>query len=157
MNARWVSVVTFWMQLVMMNLKKMFDREVIIHLRKETEKVVLLQVKDLMQIFVKFRTEKISLHVSFEGYWHVNQQKYFGAIVSKGTNWKFMVSWQKSNLPYFTNSKDSFQVLKVVHDFWKKYYLQKYEVHVFSPSLVVHKRMYHSKCLRKQGIRITFM
>ena len=56
------------MQLVMMNLKKMFDREVIIHLRKETEKVVLLQVKDLMQIFVKFRTEKISLHVSFEGY-----------------------------------------------------------------------------------------
>ena len=52
------------MQLVTMNLKKMFDREVIIHLKKETEKIVLLQVKDFMQIFVKFRTEEISLHVS---------------------------------------------------------------------------------------------
>ena len=87
-----------------MNLKKMFDREVIIHLKKETEKIVLLQVKDFMQIFVKFRTEEISLHVSlpftkrlFGGYWHVHQQKYFGAIVSKGTNWKFMVPWQKVN------------------------------------------------------------
>ena len=48
----------------MVCLKKMFKGEIIFHFKKETEKIVFLQVKGLIQIIAKFRTEKIFLHVS---------------------------------------------------------------------------------------------
>ena len=76
-------------------LKKMFNGEIIFHFKKETEKIVLLQMKGLIQIIAKFRTEKISLHVS-----HHPQNillrgmKYCApsvAILSKVTNCKLMV------------------------------------------------------------------
>ena len=38
--------------------------EIIFHFKKETEKIVLLQVKGLIQIIIKFRTGKISVDVS---------------------------------------------------------------------------------------------
>ena len=42
----------------MLNSKKMFNGEIIFHFKKDTRKVVLLQVKGLIQITVKFRAEK---------------------------------------------------------------------------------------------------
>ena len=77
-----------------MYLKKMFDGEIIFHLKKETEKIVSLQVKGLIQIIDKFRTEKISLHVSLslpqniilKGIDILCTNNHCVAILSKGTN-----------------------------------------------------------------------
>ena len=79
------------MQSVMMCLMKMFEGEIIFHFKKETEKIVLLQMKGLIQIIGKFKTEKVSLHVSLSFTKHPFQgHKIFCtmcvAIVSKVTN-----------------------------------------------------------------------
>ena len=62
MNACWVSVLSkFYMQSVMVFLitRKIFNGNIIIvHLKNDAEKVVLLQVKGVMQIIVKFRAGK---------------------------------------------------------------------------------------------------
>ena len=42
----------------------MFNGEIIFHFKKETENIVLLQMKGLTQIIDKFRTKKVSLHIS---------------------------------------------------------------------------------------------
>ena len=73
----------------------------------ETEKIVLLQVKGLLQTIVKFRAEKIFLQVSvfhqtsfrsWEARYIVHDIYYHvAAILYTGTNWKFMFSWRKVN------------------------------------------------------------
>ena len=75
----------------MVCLKKMFEREIIFHFKKETEKIVLLQMKGLIQIIDKFMTEKIPLHVLISSTKHPFQvHKILWtmhiAIVSKVTN-----------------------------------------------------------------------
>ena len=52
--------IKFYMQSVIVCLKKMFNGETVFHL---TEKIVLLQQKGLTQIIIKFRAEK-KLHIS---------------------------------------------------------------------------------------------
>ena len=42
----------------------MFNGEIIFHFKKETENIVLLQMEGLIQIIDKFRTKKVSLHIS---------------------------------------------------------------------------------------------
>ena len=130
----------------------MFDGEIIFHFQK----TVLLQVKGLIQIIVTFRTEKISLHVSlpstkhpFEGYWHTVHQQSLCSNTLKRNKLKVCGFLKESKLAYFTNSKGSSQALALVHDFWKKYYLRQYEVHVCSPWLCMHV----PKTLCKQGMQ----
>ena len=76
----------------MMCLKKIFNGEIIFHFIKETEKIALLPVTDLIKIIFKFRTKTISLYVYlsstkhlFEGH-EILYTKYRVAILSKGTN-----------------------------------------------------------------------
>ena len=52
-----------------MYLKEMFNGEIISYFKKKIEKIVLLQVKDLIQMIVKFMTEKI-LHISLSSTKH---------------------------------------------------------------------------------------
>ena len=44
--------------------KEMFNGEIIFHLKKETEKIMLSQLKGLRQIIVKLRIEKKYMNVS---------------------------------------------------------------------------------------------
>ena len=53
-----------------MYLKEMFNGEIISYFKKKIEKIVLLQVKDLIQMIVKFMTEKIYLHISLSSTKH---------------------------------------------------------------------------------------
>ena len=48
-----------------------FNGEIIFHFKKETQKILLLEMKGLIQITDKFRTEKISLHVSLSSTKHL--------------------------------------------------------------------------------------
>ena len=102
--------------------------EIIFHFKKETEKIVLLQVKSLIQIIIKFRTGKISVHVSI-----IHQTSFWAArkIVHqiscsnnlKRNKLKIYGSLKENKLSCFTSSKGSFQVHDLVH-FWKNYYLR---------------------------------
>ena len=108
----------------MVCLKKMFNGEIIFQFEKETGKIVLLQMKGLIQIIAKFRTEKISLHArfssstkhSFEGH------EILCTMCSntlKSNKLEIDGSLKENKLACFTNSKGSFQVLDLVRDFEK--------------------------------------
>ena len=107
-----------------MYLKEMFNGEIISYFKKKIEKIVLLQVKDLIQMIVRFMTEKIYLHISlsstkhpFEGH-DILCTKYCVAILWKGKNWKFMVPRRKINWHILQIAKSHF-ILDFVRDFWK--------------------------------------
>ena len=85
----------------------------------------------------------------FEGYWHTVHQQSLCSNTLKRNKLKVCGSLKESKLAYFTNSKGSSQALALVHDFWKKYYLRQYEVHVCSPWLCMHV----PKTLCKQGMQ----
>ena len=140
-----------------MYLKKIFDGEIIFHLKKETEKIVLLQVKGLIQIIVKFRTEKIFLHVSLSlprniilrGIDILWTNNHCVAILSKGTSWKFMVPCRKVNWHVLQTAKTHLRYSNWFMISEKKYYLRQFEVHVSSPWLC----MQVPKSLCKQAIQ----
>ena len=66
-----------------MYLKEMFNGEIISYFKKKIEKIVSLQVKDLIQIIVKFMTEDIFAHFSIihktpsRGAWHIVHQIFY--------------------------------------------------------------------------------
>ena len=96
--------------------------------KKETEKIVSLQMKGL----VHFYHPPVIL---FE-----RGTKYCrAAILWKGTNWKFIFLWRKA----------SFQLHDLINDFWKKYY----GIQVSSPWWCAHvpkvsaNKAYRKNCL----------
>ena len=122
--------------------------------KKETEKIVLLQVKGLIQIIVKFRTEKKIAHIfiihqsSFEKGHTVLPlgTKYCVAILWKSSNWKFVFSWRKIN----------WYVLQIA----KAYFSYTIWLMISEKSIVAYTFLHHgmvghafTKCLRKQGIQ----
>ena len=95
--------------------------EIIFHFKKGTEKIVLLEMKGLIQIIAKFRTEKISLHV-----FHHRQNILLGAMeilctmcnkTLKSNKLEVDGSLKENKIACFTNSKGSFQLLDLVRDF----------------------------------------
>ena len=74
-----------------------------ISFKKDTEKVVLLLLKRLIQFNVKFRAEQICLHVSTmhqTSFWWVQnilRENGCVAILYKGMNWEFIFLWRKIN------------------------------------------------------------
>ena len=136
-----------------MYLKEMFNGEIISYFKKKIEKIVLLQVKDLIQMIVKFMTEKIYLHISlsstkhpFEGH-DILCTKYCVAILWKG-KLEVYGSSKENKLTYFTNSKVSFHT-RFRSWFLKTYYLRQYGEYVSSPCWCTHV----PKSLSKQGIQ----
>ena len=71
--------------------------------KKETEKIVLLQVKGLIHIIVKFRTKKNCVFLSSPTVILLRGAPLNIAIghealcSNKGTNWKFIFPWRKIN------------------------------------------------------------
>ena len=92
--------------------------------KKETEKIVSLQMKGLVHFYHPV--------ILFER----GTQYCCAAILWKETNWKFIFLWRKA----------SFQLHDLINDFWKKYY----GIHVSSPWWCVPCT---SKSLSKQGIQ----
>ena len=105
------------------------------------------QVQDWKDISARFSISTTKHH--FEGHWHTVHQQSWCSNTLKRNKLKVYDSLKESKLTYFTNSKGSSQVLELVHDFRKIYYLRQYEVHVFSPWLCMHI----PKILCKQGIQ----
>ena len=95
-----------------MCFKNMFNGEIIFHFKKEAQKIVLLQMKGLIQITDKFRTEKISLHVSLSSTKHLFEGYEILCIMCSNTvksnKLKVHVSLKENKLACFTNSKGSF-------------------------------------------------
>ena len=96
----------------MVCFKKMFNGEIIFHFKKETEKIVLLQMKGLIQITDKFRTEKISLHVSLSSTKHPFEGHEILCTTCSNTlksnKLKVNDSLKENKLARFTKSKSSF-------------------------------------------------
>ena len=130
MNACWVIPSMFYQVLnavisVMVCLKKMFNGEIIFHLKRRLKRLCYYKWR-LDTIIVKFRTEKYvctfssSTRHSFEGH-KILGTKYCVAASEKGIkNWKFIFPWRKINWQVLQIVKA--QLRDLVHDFWKKYY-----------------------------------
>ena len=95
----------------MVCLNKMFNSDIIFRFKKEDGKILLLQIKGLIQFVDKFRTEKISLHVSlsstkhpFEGH-EILYTMCSNTLISNKL--KVNGSLKENKLACFANSKDS--------------------------------------------------
>ena len=127
MNACWVSQSMFYQVLnavmsvsvmVMVCLKKMFNGEIIFHLKRRLKRLCYYKWR-LDTIIVKFRNINFFEH-PFEGP-KILGTKYCVAVSEKGIkNWKFIFLWRKINWQVLQIAKA--QLRDLVHDFWKKYY-----------------------------------
>ena len=96
----------------MVCLNKMFNAEIIFHFKKETEKIVLLQIKGLIQITDKLRTKKIYLHISLSSTKYPFEEHEILCTMCrytlKSNKLKVNGSPKENKLACFTNSKGSF-------------------------------------------------
>ena len=122
--------------------------------KKDTEKIVLLKVKDLINI-VKFRSKK-KLHISI-----IRHQSSFRVVVpniaigfghqifcgNKGTNWNFIFPWKKINWHVFqiANGHFSYPIWLMISE---KNYAILWRTRFFI--MMVHAC---AKSLSKQGIQ----
>ena len=103
---------------------------------KDTEKIVLLHVKDLIRIIVKTRAEENSMHVS------VMHQLFFWGTLNivhknicvvkpalKRNELKVYISLNGNKLTLLQKAKNFYQEHDLVHDIWKNYR----ERHISSP------------------------
>ena len=97
---------------VMVCFKNMCNGEIIFHFKKETQNIVLLQMKGLIRITDKFRTEKISLHTYLSSTKHLFEGREILCIMCgntlKSNKLKVNGSLKENKLARFTNSKGSF-------------------------------------------------
>ena len=82
-------------------------------------------MKDLIQIFDKFRVEKKNLHVCIMNQVSLRDREYcvqkqLRSNALKRNELKVYISLNSNKLACFWNSQGSFQVHDLVDDFWKK-------------------------------------
>ena len=144
MNAWWVSQSVFYQVLNAVSddvFKENIKWRNNISFKKDSEKIVLLQVKVLTKIFVKLRTEKIlCIFLSSSKYW---APKRLCNNTLKRNELKVYISLKENKLKFFQIAK--VQVHDLVHDFFKKVRKGAHFV-----TVVVHAC---PKSLSKQGIQ----
>ena len=116
------------------------------------------QVQDWQDISTHF---SIIHKTSLWGAWNI---EHHGVAILTLKNSKLKVHGflKENKLACFTNSEDLFQLLNLVRDFWKNYYLRQYKIHVSSPWQSMHvytKKSQQTRHTKKffQPLKINFV